>query len=245
MDLKSIWDRFTDQYSFLPIHPQFYMKRYTSTAIDLAREYSKGLLLDIGCGRMPYKSTLLPFVDKYVGLDHPETAKLYKGKDKPDIFADATKIPLKNGSCNTVLCLQVIEHLPEPNEAIKEISRLLSKDGYLILSTIQSYPIHDEPYDYFRYTKYGLRALVENNGLKLIKIIEGGNVFILIQQSFNIFLMLQIKKLIKSNTGKVLALLFIFPVLFITTFTNILVYPLQYLDVNSKFRQVVTIVAKK
>ncbi|MEK7188359.1 MAG: class I SAM-dependent methyltransferase [Patescibacteria group bacterium] len=245
MDFKKIWDIFTDRYSFLPIHPQYYIKSYTNNSVNLALKYAKGTLVDIGCGRMPYRGKFMSKVKKYIGVDNPDTAKYYHGELKPDIYADAVKIPLQSNSCDTVLLLQVLEHLPETEKSLKEAGRLLKKGGHLILSTIQSYPLHDEPYDYYRYTKYGIEHLLTNNNLKVIETKEEGNVFVVCFQSINIYLMLTLKKLIKKRVGT----LFIFlvaPVFFILTFlSNIITYPFTFFDKKSSFRIIVTSVAKK
>ena len=243
--LKSLWDIFTDRYSFFPIHPQYYTKKYTRTGIDLSIKYARGTLLDIGCGRMPYKERLLKGAEKYIGLDQPNTAKFYKGKEKPDIFADATAIPLKSNSCNTVIALQVLEHLPEPLKALQEAYRVMSPRGMLILSTIQSYPTHDEPYDYYRYTRFGLEYLVKQARFKVKNTISEGNIFILIEQSFNVYLMLKLKQLSLSPLGKILAILLLPFILVLTLVLNLLSLPFQYIDRRSNFRIVQTLVASK
>lgn len=245
LNFKTIWDKFTDKYSSLPLHPQYFLKKYNYAAIKFALNYAKGILLDIGCGRMPYKRALLPYIKKYIGLDSPETSKMYHGKDRPDIFADATKIPLPKASCDTILLLQVLEHLPEPQRAIEEIVRVLKPNGVLILSTIQSYPTHDEPYDFYRYTKYGIKHLLEKGGLKIIKHKGEGNVFTLSFQSFNVYLMLILKSLTKQKNGKLIAA-FLAPVfLCITTVSNLITLPFLLLDKKSKFRIIHTVVAKR
>lgn len=245
MDLKNLWDNFTDKYSSLIIHPQYFIKKYTNNSTEMAIKYASGTLLDIGCGRMPYKSKLLPYLKKYIGLDHPKVAKLYQGKERPDILADVTNIPLANDSCDTITCFQVLEHLPDPNKGLEEMYRVLKKNGRIIISTIQFYPLHDKPYDYYRYTKYGLEHLLTQCGFVVLKHKEEGNVFTLVFQSINIYLMFILKDLIKQDTGKVLAFLLAPFFLTITIFINLLTFPFLSLDKNSRFRIIHTVVAKK
>lgn len=245
MDLKNFWDIFTDKFSSLIIHPQYFIKKYTNNSVKLALHYAKGTLLDIGCGRMPYKKTFLPYVDKYIGLDHPEVAKYYKGEEKPDIFADSTQIPLPNNYCDTITCFQVLEHLPDPIKALKEMYRVLKKNGRIIISTIQFYPIHDEPYDYYRYTKYGLKHLLEQANFVELKHTEEGNVFTLIFQSINIYLMFILKGITKNNRLKIIALILAPIFLSITTFLNLLTFVFLVLDKKSKFKIIHTVVAEK
>ncbi|MEK7497833.1 MAG: class I SAM-dependent methyltransferase, partial [Patescibacteria group bacterium] len=129
--MKDIWDKFSDLLGKTIFHPQYFLKSYEHQAILVAQKYAKGILVDIGCGRQPYKKDLLPLVNKYIGVDHPNVSKFYKNKSRPDILADATSIPLRNNYCNTVLMISVLEHLPYPDRAIKEANRILYKGGYL------------------------------------------------------------------------------------------------------------------
>lgn len=227
------------------MHPQFFYKLYSNTATRMAEKYAKGTVVDIGCGRMPYRERILARAGRYIGVDSPSTAKLYKGKVKPDIFADATRIPLPDRSADTVLLFQVLEHLPDPQAALTEIERILKNGGYLILSTIQSYPVHDEPHDFYRYTRYGLEHLVKKSGLKIVKQKPEGNVFVLIFQSFNVFLMLNLKKLTGSSMMLPLAVLLLPLVLVLCIVSNFFAAILSVFDTSSKFPVVHTLVAKK
>lgn len=245
MNLKNLWDNFTDKHSSLIIHPQYFIKKYSNHSINVALKYASGVLLDIGCGRMPYKKKFLTHVDKYIGLDHPKVAKLYKGNEKPDILADATDIPLPDKYCDTIICFQVLEHLPHPADAINKMSRVLKKNGTIIFSTIQLYPLHDKPHDYYRYTKYGLNNLLKQGGFVKIHHEEEGNVFVLMFQSFNIYLMFLLKNIIKHDLGKLFAVL-IAPFFFtITTLINVITFPFLLLDKKSSFTIIHTVAARK
>jgi len=75
------------------------------------------------------------------------------------------------------LQIQVLEHLNLPQISINEATRVLKPGGKLLMSTNFLYPIHGEPHDYFRFTKYGLEDLIKNAGLQLVSIIEIGGLF--------------------------------------------------------------------
>lgn len=81
---------------------------------------------------------------------------------KPDIVADAHSLPFKDEEFEFVLCTEVLEHLKNPPKAISEMKRVLKNGGILILTTRFVYPIHDSPYDYWRFTKYGLQELFKD-----------------------------------------------------------------------------------
>ena len=116
--------------------------------------------------------------------------------------------------------ISVLEHLPNPELAIKEAYRITKKGGTFITITIQNYRLHDEPYDFFRYTKYGLKKIIESSGFKISKIVPLGNYPILASQYFNIFMLYQIKKMFnKGLVNNIVATLFI-PFVIITSFAS-------------------------
>ena len=78
---------------------------------------------------------------------------------KPEIVADAAQMPFKDSEFEVVLCTEMLEHVKNPFDVEREIRRVTKKGGKLILSTRFVFPLHDTPYDYFRFTKYGLREI--------------------------------------------------------------------------------------
>lgn len=244
MVLKNFWDNFTDRFSLTIIHPQIFYRKYCYTAINLAKKHARGVLVDVGCGRMPYKRGLSPYVDRYIGVDNLKTPFL-RADNRPDILADAKKLPLPNSFADTVLLLMVLEHLQSPSQVLSEINRVLKKNGVLILSTLQSYPVHDHPHDFFRFTKFGIFALLENNGFQTVVHKPEGNVFIQIFQEINLFLMMEIKRISSRRFGllpAILLLSFVFPLAIIS---NLLAFPFLFAGNDSRFAVIHTVVAKK
>jgi SAM-dependent methyltransferase len=80
------------------------------------------------------------------------------------VLGDAQALGFADASFDTVLCTEVLEHLPEPQRAVDEMWRVLRPGGQLLLTTRFLFPIHDAPHDYFRFTKYGLRYLLRRFG---------------------------------------------------------------------------------
>lgn len=204
---KSFWNHYTDILGKTIFHPQYFAKIFAESAVELVRKQAYGTLLDIGCGRMPYRERVEPKVKKYIGLDYPSTAKLYHGKYKPDIFADATDIPLPKNSIDTAIMLMVLEHLPDPKKALGEIRRVLKPNGVFITTTVQMYPIHDAPYDFFRYTKYGLLRLYSDSDLKVKKIISQGSFWSFLGLNCNVYMFQTLRDLLKKRTTLILAFL--------------------------------------
>lgn len=137
-------------------------------AFSLSRELPPGSkILDAGAGEAPFKKFF---------KNHNYTAVDTKWGDsewdysKLDLVADLTKIPVKGESFDAVLCTQVLEHLKEPEKVLKELYRVLKIGGILYLSAPQGWGVHQAPYDYYRYTCYGLKYLLEKAGFKKIYI---------------------------------------------------------------------------
>jgi SAM-dependent methyltransferase len=78
---------------------------------------------------------------------------------KPDIVDDICASGLESASIEWLVMADVLEHVPNPFDAAREIGRILKPGGAALLVVPFFYPIHDRPHDYFRFTEYGLRLL--------------------------------------------------------------------------------------
>jgi SAM-dependent methyltransferase len=70
------------------------------------------------------------------------------------------------------LISEVLEHLPSPGDAVREIHRVLKPGGHVILTTPLFWPLHEQPRDYYRFTKFGLQFLFERSGLRVLEVAE-------------------------------------------------------------------------
>lgn len=158
-----------------PFYSGFWNRVRIDKAIAFAAQKSHGVLLDVGCGNKPYKSYFEPFVERHIGLEYsPES--VYRGC-AADVFGDAMRIPLADNSVDTILCTEVLEHIPNPEKAIAEFARILRPNGVVITTAPFFYPIHDA-WDFFRYTNDGIATLMKQNGLnvELVKPLSGTGV---------------------------------------------------------------------
>jgi SAM-dependent methyltransferase len=132
--------------------------------IELAPKLT-GKLLDVGCGSKPYQALFT--VDTYIGMDiDSERARL---TGIADSFYGGRVFPFSSGSFDSVLCSQVLEHVFNPDEFISEIARVLKPGGRLLLTVPFVWDEHEQPFDYARYSSYGLSALLAKQGLRVIK----------------------------------------------------------------------------
>ncbi len=156
-----------------PLHPQWLVFRDEKWARQVAVLNAKGTILDIGCADQ-YIRNLLPSNGNYIGMDYPGTVEaMYK--TRPMLFGDAQNLPVATESIDTVLLLEVLEHIPDIDAAVNEIHRVLKRDGRCVLSIPFLYPIHDAPYDFQRLTIFGLRRLFDRHNLNICEEMNMGH----------------------------------------------------------------------
>ncbi len=140
--------------------------------LPMLRQYARGRLIDVGCGDMPFRPFLLNQVDAYDSVDlYPRT---------PDVtfVGDVQNLDFcADNSYDTVICLEVLEHVQDPFKAIQELHRVLKPEGILILSVPHLSRLHDEPNDYYRFTRYGLGCMLERAGFQVLSLQKRGGLF--------------------------------------------------------------------
>lgn len=161
----------------VPYSPIFLARHYVLETIKQSvPKLNKGRFLDVGCGMKPYEGIFSSMATEYIGIDHPVTKHgSYRDLTKADIFSDKDDLPFENASFDTVICTQVFEHLPNPHYKALEISRVLKPGGKVLISVPFAWPLHESPYDFFRYTQYGLQAILKSAGCRQIFYMPHGN----------------------------------------------------------------------
>ena len=143
--------------------------------INSYKSYLHGHLVDLGCGNVPYYEWYKDQVDKITCIDWEQSLNESK---YVDMFADFNQgISLEDDSVDCIFSTSVLEHICEPLILLKEIRRILKQDGYLILSVPFLYHLHEEPFDYYRYTPHGLKYLAKKAGLEVVTLEHYGSGF--------------------------------------------------------------------
>jgi len=156
--------QWADRLKRTPLHPQWLLGSSDSVA-QWVTEYAAGQVLDIGAADR-WIEPHLKHVERYIALDYPATGQDLYGA-RPCLFGSASQLPLQNDSFDTVILLEVLEHLERPEQALKEIQRVLRPGGTLILSLPFLYPVHDAPFDFQRYTPFGLERELKASGFRI------------------------------------------------------------------------------
>ena len=133
----------------------------------LSRKHFHGRLVDIGCGGKPYRAMMAAVVEQHIGVDH---AGSFHNPAQVDLRGTAYQVPAEAASFDCALCTSVLEHLEEPEQALLECHRLLKPGGMAIYSMPFIWHLHEEPRDFYRYTKYGLTHLFQKAGFDVVEI---------------------------------------------------------------------------
>lgn len=153
-----------------PLHPQWLLGR-RGLPKGVAR--AAGALLDIGAADR-WIEPLLSDSLKYVALDYPPTGQNLYGA-RPHVFGNAAQLPFCDGCFDSVVCLEVLEHVVDPGRVVMEIARVLRSGGRAWISMPFLYPLHDAPFDFQRFTEYGLRREAERAGLNVASLRKSGH----------------------------------------------------------------------
>lgn len=143
---------------------------------SVLQRYGRGVVVDLGCGDQPYRHYCR--CQQYLGVD----------RSKGEIRGDFFRLKLGSRRADTVICTQVLEHVPDPRRLFKLAYGLLRPRGYLVLTAPFVWPLHDEPHDYWRFSGYGLTQLARETGFKPVRVVPLGGFIALIWQLIAIVL---------------------------------------------------------
>jgi SAM-dependent methyltransferase len=131
-------------------------------ATYIASSRRRPVMVDVGCGSMPYKRLFAPHVERYIGVDIAEN-------EAADIHLTALGIPIDDAYADLLLSTQVLEHVDSPEMYLRECYRILKKGGLLVLSTHGYWVYHPCPTDYWRWTSDGLSTTIARAGFNKVE----------------------------------------------------------------------------
>ncbi len=142
-------------------------------------------VLDIGAGTCPYRSFFVHCDYKTHDFKKYKGIKLGNTKEysKIDYESDITSIPVPDKSFDVILCTEVLEHIPEPIEALREMARILRRGGQLLITAPLGSGLHQTPYHYYGgYTPQWYKHFLPKFGLQVKEISPNGGFFKLLAQ---------------------------------------------------------------
>ena len=163
-----IGDKYKPRLDSKTIQSYFICNAQVDHYVRYIRKYSKGRLLDCGCGNVPYYEIYQNLVEEVICTDWKNS--MHENKFV-DVYSDLNEhLEFEDLSFDTIILTDVLEHIYKPLNLIAEINRVLKPGGRIIVAVPFFYWIHEQPYDYFRYTEYSLSKMFEDSGFKIIEI---------------------------------------------------------------------------
>ncbi len=153
------------------LSPSLYLNRHQ--LVPALVERARGTILDVGCGRIPYLRYLDPNqFERYDGLDierrSPHTRFIGDARDMREI---------PDAAYDTVVAFSSLEHVPDPRAAMANIRRVARPGGVVIITVPMLFRLHEEPHDYYRFTRYSLQELADAMGFQVERIEPMGGFF--------------------------------------------------------------------
>ncbi len=166
-----------------------------------------GKTLDVGCGTKPYKELFSNA--KYVGLEID--TPIARANKSADFFYDGKTFPFPDDEFDSVISSEVLEHVFNPVEFLKEINRITKIDGHLLLTVPFIWGEHEQPYDFGRYSSFGIKSLLERSGFSVIEQIKTLNDIRILFQLTNCYARKKLK--FRNKKLKLLAYIIVFGLL--------------------------------
>jgi len=209
-------EQYRPSFAGLFINPFYFARKAIYKNIKIYAKNITGTTLDIGCGSKPYENLFR--TDKYIGMDIEVSG--HKHTDSHiDVFYNGTEIPFKNDSFDSIVCFEVLEHVFNPDAFLKEAIQVLKPGGSAIFTVPFIWDEHEQPYDYARYSSFGLKSLFEKNGFKICE----NRKYLCDLRLFTLLANAYIYKIIRKLIPNKMSYLLILP---LTTINNLLGYVL-------------------
>ena len=155
------------QPKFLAIftNPFYFARKGLYQNIKALSCHISGKVLDVGCGTKPYQDMFR--FNEYIGLEYDSAAN--RISKKADFFYEGDKFPFKENEFDSIICNEVLEHVFNPEDFLSEIYRVLKPGGNMLMTVPFLWDEHEQPYDYARYSSFGLKHLLNETGFEIIE----------------------------------------------------------------------------
>lgn len=178
-------------------------------------------VLDAGAGEGAYRKFFSHCQYKSIDMAVGETQWDYSALD---YVAPLDKMPIPTGTFDAVLCTQVLEHLEHPRESVAEMFRVLREGGVLYITVPMAQGEHQVPYDFFRYTSYGLKSICSKAGFSEVDVVPLGGMPA--RLAYELPALLNLFPPLRTYRNVLVAALVLFP---LRTLAALLIRALQYL----------------
>lgn len=178
-DALSGIERIKDTEVRLDSHHYIVLTQLNGWVINKASPFARGVLLDYGCGGQPYRKVFSPCISQYIGADVVDA-----GVGLDIELVPGRPVPLADGSIDTILSTQVLEHVYDFNSYLYDCYRLLVESGRLIITVPMNWRHHEEPFDYWRFSYWGIENSLKNAGFSILDISPCGGLYSILGQTY-------------------------------------------------------------
>jgi len=180
-------------------------------------QFIKGRIVDLGCGKVPFYGFYKDYITENICID-------WDNNEIENPFLDLKqdlnlKLNFEDNEFDSIILSDVLEHIRKPDLLMGEMYRILKPQGTVIFNVPFFYWIHEEPYDYYRYTEYALKLMAEDAGFTVVKIETLGGIpevlgdllskiivrLPLIGLSLTKIIQLMILSFLKTKTGQIIS----------------------------------------
>lgn len=207
--MVNVLKQFYMRQQFLPnfwglfLNPFYFARKGLAQEISRAAQHIQGKTLDIGCGLKPYEG--LCHSSQYSGLEIDN--EWNRKNKKADYFYDGNHFPFNDEEFDSVISSQTFEHIFNPDSFLDEVHRVMKKEGVFLLTLPFVWDEHEQPYDFARYSSFGIMHLLAKHGFQVIFHKKTMNDVRVIFQVINMYLY---KKLVPKNIYIEVLLVFFF-----------------------------------
>jgi SAM-dependent methyltransferase len=149
-------------------HPMYIIRKNLYRGVVKHAAKLEGKLMDFGCGSKPYKP-LFVNAKEYIGVDYAGEGHSHENEEI-DVFYDGKTIPFPDNTFDSILTNEVLEHVFNLEDILKELHRVLKPGGKILITTPFAWTEHEVPVDFGRYTSFGMHALLTRNGFNVLSI---------------------------------------------------------------------------
>ncbi len=215
------------------LNPLYFTRVRIWRAINANRHVLHGRMLDFGCGRKPYRELFQ--VSEYIGVDI-EISGHDNAESPVDVYYDGKVLPFEDESFDSLFSSEVLEHIFNPSEILPEIYRVLKPGAVGLITVPFGWPEHEVPYDYGRYTSFGIQHLLRSHGFEIVSITKTGHYVEVLWQLFELYVF-GFFKTKNQIANTILTAIFISPM----TILGILLTPLAPRSTELFFNTVVVV----
>jgi SAM-dependent methyltransferase len=153
-------------------NPYYFIRKSLLENLTIQTQNLSGKIMDFGCGNKPYQHL---FAGKeYIGVDIEVSGHSHR-EAKIDVFYDGKSLPFADQTFDSVFSSEVFEHVPNLEQMLGEINRVMKPKGKLLVTVPFVWEEHETPYDFRRLTSFGLKKLLEDSSFKVITHLKTGN----------------------------------------------------------------------